>query len=103
MSAITLPPITPVPTEELLELLVEANVTDPARWPEGAKHGARLLARIQQIEQDCLAEHGSWDWELLPADLQIEYDSACSELNQLRSNGNERPFADVMKELGIEP
>lgn len=64
--------------------MVTAGITDPQRWPEEARAGAALLARIRQIEADCKAQHGQWDWELLSPELQNEYDVACRKLNILR-------------------
>ncbi len=68
----------------LVDLLVIAGITDPQRWPEEARAGAALLARIRQIEADCKAQHGQWDWELLSPELQNEYDVACGKLDRLR-------------------
>jgi hypothetical protein len=66
-----------------VSLLIEANCTDPERWPAEARAGAALLARIRQMEADCAAEHGVWDWGVLPEELQDEYDSTCAELDRL--------------------
>jgi hypothetical protein len=101
MSVLTLPAVVEVPMDEHLELLVAARVTDPARWPVGAQHGAELLALIRQTEQDCLAQHGEWDWELLTPELQNIYDGACIALNQLLSGGAETSFEDFLEELGL--
>jgi hypothetical protein len=77
---------TTVATADLIDLLIRANDTDAARWPEGAKEGAAMLARIREIESECIAQHGEFDWERLSADVQDEYDSNCGQLNVWRSN-----------------
>jgi hypothetical protein len=73
---------------EYLELLCEADVTDPERWPAGTEQGAALLARIREIEAECRARHGKWDWELLSEELQDEYDIASSKLDLLVESFN---------------
>jgi hypothetical protein len=54
---------------EYMEFLVNGGVTEPKRWPSGKEKGATLLARIREIEQDCIREHGKWDWELIASEL----------------------------------
>ena len=73
-----------ITTQELVELLIAANVTDPQRWPEGLQQGATYLARIREIERDCVAKHGRWDAELLGEELEDEYDDKCALLDQIR-------------------
>lgn len=67
-----------------IDLLVQANVTDPSLWPPAMKEGASALARIRQIEAECIAQHGEFDWEKLPESVQDEYDSLCTFLDSLR-------------------
>jgi hypothetical protein len=52
-------------TVAYITLLVRANVTDSALWPPGMEEGAAALERIRQIESDCIARHGEFDWEKL--------------------------------------
>lgn len=92
-----LPRKTTLATTDLLDLLVAADVTDPARWPEGARHGAELLRRIREIEAACIAAHGEFDWEKLDADTQDEYDSSRANLNRLRSHGKPRTSWSELK------
>jgi len=75
---------TVVDTEEYVGLLIRAGEFDSTKWPAGMEQGAVLLARIRGIEQLCREEHGVWDWELLPPDLQDEYDCVCLDLSRLR-------------------
>jgi len=97
-------PLVLLTQEDYLDLLVGNNVTDPGSWPPGKQDGARLLARIRQIEQECVAEHGRWDWELLSEALQDEYDGACIDLNKVREPEGAAPISiqDLLKEEGIE-
>lgn len=91
-----------VSAAEYVGLLVKSGVTEPERWPEQAREGAALLARIRQIEADCRAQHGEWDWELLSEDLQDEYDSTCGLLDQLRHALDpqpDRPGEEVLADL----
>lgn len=74
-------------TAAYVALLVRANITDPALWPPGMQHGATALARVRQIEADCIAEQGEFDWEKLPEALQDEYDSLCTLLDELQDTG----------------
>jgi len=46
-----------------IALLVRGNITDPSLWPPGAEEGAKALARIREIEANCIAQHGIFDWE----------------------------------------
>jgi hypothetical protein len=90
--------------EDYLDLLVRSNVTDPDSWPPGKQDGAKLLERIRAIEQNCVKEHGKWDWELLSEDLQDEYDGSCIELSKLRTPEGAQPISleDFLREEGIE-
>jgi len=74
-------------TPDYIALLVQANQTDPALWPPGAKQGATALARIRKIEVDCIATHGEFDWEKLSEPVQDEYDSLCVLLDRLQDTG----------------
>lgn len=75
-----------------IALLVRANATDPALWPPGMENGAAWLARVRQIEADCIAQHGEFDWEKLPAAVQNEYDDLCALLDRLQDTGERIPF-----------
>jgi hypothetical protein len=75
-----------------IDLLVKANVTDPALWPPAMKGGASALARIREIEAECIARHGEFDWEKLPESVQDEYDSLCAFLDNLRDTGERIPL-----------
>ena len=70
-----------------ITLLVRANVTDSAFWPPGMEEGAAALTRIRQIESDCIAYHGEFDWEKLPEAAQDEYDRLCLLLDELQNSG----------------
>jgi hypothetical protein len=41
-------------------------------------------SRIRQIESDCIAKYGEFDWERLSLELQDEYDSLCILLDELQ-------------------
>lgn len=68
-------------------LLVQANVTDPEIWPPGFKEGATALARVHEIESECIAQHGEFDWEKLVPTIQDEYDTLCVLLDDLQDDG----------------
>ncbi len=70
-----------------IALLVRGNVTDPSLWPPGTEEGAKALNRIRQIEAECIAQHGEFDWEKLPEGLKDEYDALCALLDQLTDTG----------------
>jgi hypothetical protein len=74
-------------TPAYITLLVRSNVTNPTLWPPGMKKGAKCLARVRQIEADCIAQHGEFDWERLPTALQDEYDGLCALLDRLQDRG----------------
>jgi hypothetical protein len=76
-------------------LLVRANVTDPELWPPGMQDGARALGRVRQIEADCVAQHGEFDWEKLPGDIQDEYDALCVALDRLQDTGERTALSDL--------
>jgi hypothetical protein len=92
---------------ELVELLLAANVTDAALWPAVAREGARLLARIREIEAQCIAAHGEFDWEQLDEDTQDEYDGLSVRLNKLRDgldrSARNYSLEEVRRELGLPP
>jgi hypothetical protein len=67
-------------------LLVQANVTDPELWPPGFKEGATALARVREIESECIAQHGEFDWEKLTPAVQDEYDILCVSLDDLQDD-----------------
>jgi hypothetical protein len=74
-------------TAAYITLLVRADVTDPGLWPPGTEDGASALARVRQIETDCIAQHGEFDWERLPETVQDEYDRLCLLLDELQDSG----------------
>lgn len=51
------------------------------------KNGAKMLTRVRQIEEECIAQHGEFDWEKLPPDIQDEYDILCVKLDELCDTG----------------
>jgi len=61
-----------------------------------------LRSTVRRIEAECIDQHGEWKWELLPEEVQDEYDVACLESSRIRQ-GNEppQPFEQVMQELGM--
>ncbi|MEN3001135.1 MAG: hypothetical protein ABDI19_04745 [Armatimonadota bacterium] len=75
-------------TAAYIQLLVRANITDPAFWPPGMEAGAEALARIREIEAECIAQHGEFDWEKLPSSIQDEYDALCALLDRLQDEGD---------------
>lgn len=105
------PPVVAPPRIELdradyLRLLINASETDPARWPEGCRQGASLLARIREIEQDCVREHGRWHPDLLPPGGEGEYESLCVQLDNLIEPPdleNAISAEELYAELGITP
>ena len=86
-------------TVAYVTLLVRANVTDPALWPPGMQRGAEALARVRQIEAGCTAQHGEFDWEKLPEDVQDEYDGLCALLDGMQDTGERVPLDEVLREL----
>ncbi len=83
-----------------VQLLIRANITNPAAWPPGMQQGAAWLKRIRQIEQQCVRRHGEWDWEKLSSKLQDEYDDNCAMLDQLLDTGERFPLRDLLREEG---
>ena len=79
-------------TVAYVSLLVRSNITDPDLWPPGTQEGATALWRVREIEADCIAQHGEFDWEELPEALQDEYDSRCAVLDRLQDTGERIPF-----------
>jgi hypothetical protein len=77
-----------------ITLLIRANVTDPGLWPPGIEDGAAALERIRQIETDCIAQHGEFDWERLPEAVQDEYDRLCLLLDELQDTGEWMAWKD---------
>ena len=49
--------------------------------------GAAALKRIRQMESDCIAHHGEFDWEKLPESEQDEYNGLCLLLDGLQDTG----------------
>ena len=100
--SVSAPPTTiSVPLDEYFELLVEAGITDPARWPSGYEQGAALLARIREIEDACIAAHGGFDFDKLSRKEQDEYDHACIDLDELIDPDDDDPvsFEDFVASL----
>ncbi|GBC96969.1 hypothetical protein HRbin16_02784 [bacterium HR16] len=79
---------------DYIDLLIRANECDPSYWPAGKQHGAALLRRLREIEADCIRQHGAFDWEKLPAELQEEYDALRLQLDELRDDGTRVQFSD---------
>jgi hypothetical protein len=79
-------------TVAYITLLVKANITDPALWPPGMQEGAAALARVREIERECITQHGEFDWEQLPEAVQDEYDSRCALLDRLQDTGERIPW-----------
>ena len=67
-----------------VSLLVRADVTEPTLWPPGLEGGAATLARVRQIESECISLKGEFDWEELSRDAQDEYDNLCALLDSLQ-------------------
>jgi len=83
-----------------INLLVRTNTTDSAFWPPQMQDGAKALARVRQIEADCIAEHGEFDWEKLLEDVQDEYDSLCARLDELQDTGERTPLRELIDPRG---
>ena len=79
-------------------LLVRANVTDATLWPPGMQDGAQALARVRRIEADCAGQHGEFDWEKLPGQIQDEYDGLCAQLDRLQDTGERTALRDLLRE-----
>lgn len=79
-------------TAAYVTLLVQANITDPALWPPGMQEGASALARIRQIEADCVSQYAAFDWGKLPKATQDEYDAFCAFLDRLQDTGERLPL-----------
>jgi mRNA-degrading endonuclease RelE of RelBE toxin-antitoxin system len=60
--------------------------------------GMHLLQHIRQIEADCIAQQGEFDWEKLPEELRAEYDDLCALLDQLRDTGERIPFRELLRQ-----
>ena len=90
-------------TVAYVALLVRANATDPALRPPGMQRGADALARVRQIEADCVAQHGESDWEKLPETVQDEYDALSAVLDDLQDTGERVSLDDILRELGRDP
>jgi hypothetical protein len=80
-----------ISTEELVELLIAAGVTDAARWPVGLEQGAQYLQQIRAIEKHCVQNHGRWDIDLLDEAAEEEYEDACALLDRLRRELDPQP------------
>ncbi|MFN3420532.1 MAG: hypothetical protein ACK40X_02235 [Armatimonadota bacterium] len=83
-----------------IALLVRGNITDPSLWPPGTEKGAEALARIRRIEADCVAQHGEFDWEKLPAELRDEYDALCAFLDKLMDAGKRISLDELLASEG---
>ena len=80
-----------------IALLIRSNVTDPSYWPPGTEEGAKVLARIRQIEAECIDAHGEFDWEKLSPELQDEYDALCAFLDSLMDTGERIPLDRLLE------
>jgi len=87
-------------TAAYIALLVKASITDPTLWPPGMEKGATALARVRQIEAECLAQYGEFDWEKLPEAVQDEYDGLCALLDSLQDTGERIPLRDLLQVEG---
>jgi len=74
-------------TVAYITLLVRANMTTPSLWPPGMEEGAIALRRVREIEAECIAKRGEFDWEKLPEAVRDEYDSLCALLDRLQDTG----------------
>ncbi|MBV9851853.1 MAG: hypothetical protein JO250_19475 [Armatimonadetes bacterium] len=90
------PPRVTLRAADYVALLVQAGVTDPALWPPERREGAAALARVRQIEADCTAQQGAFDWERLPPELQNEYDRLSALLDGLQDTGEHIPLHGLM-------
>jgi hypothetical protein len=79
-------------------LLVQANVTDPELWPPGFKEGATALARVREIESNCIIQHGEFDWEKLTPAVQDEYDTLCVLLDELQEDNGRLTWEEYQAE-----
>jgi len=70
-----------------LDTTTYIKLTDKAFCPSGMERVADALARIRQIESDCIANNGEFDWEKLPEAFQDEYDGLCLLLDELQDDG----------------
>lgn len=84
-----------------IKLLVKANITDKALWPPELEKGAEALHKIRQIEFDCIANHGEFDWEKLPENVQDEYDCLCVLLDELQDDGEQISWEEYKKENSL--
>jgi hypothetical protein len=84
-------------TVDYMALLVRANVTDASLWPTGMEEGATALKRVREIEAECIAKCGEFDWEKLPEAVQDEYDSLCARLDRLQDTGERFRLRDLLQ------
>ena len=73
-----------------IALLVKANVTDPTLWPPGLQEGAKWLARVREIEDECIFHYSEFDLERLPEEAQDEYVDLCGLLDSLQDTEDYR-------------
>jgi hypothetical protein len=85
-------------TATYVQLLVQAGITDPNFWPPGMEQGAQTLARIREIEAACIEQHGAFDWEKLPPEIQEEYDALCALLDSLQDTGERVALRSLLTE-----
>ena len=83
---------------DYIKLLIRADITDHSLWPPGMEYAADTLERIRQIESDCIKQHGEFDWEKLPEDLQDEYDILCLTLDSLYDTDDYIKLEDYEKQ-----
>ena len=85
-------------TVAYITLLVRADATDPSLWPLGMEEGAVALRRVREIETECIAKLGEFDWEKLPETVQDEYDSLCALLDRLQDTGERIGLRDLLQQ-----
>jgi hypothetical protein len=67
-----------------------------AEWMKKAEDA---LLRIRQIESDCIAQYGEFDWERLSEEVQDEYDSLCILLDELQNSGERISLEEYKKNI----
>ncbi len=82
-----------------VKLLVDARETDPACWPPGMEEVAGMVARVQEIEDQCVARHGDFAPEKLARKVQDEYMDLHLALDAI----SEGDTAELIKESSPAP
>ena len=89
------PPMVTLRAADYVALLVQAGVTDPLLWPPEMQAGATALARVRQIEAECAALRGTFDWEALSPEVQDEYDRLSARLDDFQDTGERVSLGDL--------